>query len=130
MKKPDKMEVTYLGSSRNYPLESTPPVYMVASYRIDENSTSLKWNENRTWGWLPTLEHARKAVKMNSGDMHETTFNYVIIEKVPAGICVLNEIVEVYKWQPDKTDKNNFRGKWVKCKKPKCFENVLNLTIG
>jgi hypothetical protein len=120
--------LVYLGSTQTYPLDNVAPVYMVMSIRFD-NGAKI-WSENRTWGWLPTLAHARKTVAMNSGDMHETTFNYVIIEKVPAGICVENEVVDVYKWLPDKRDKNHWHGKWVKCQKPKWMGNTSNWTIG
>lgn len=120
--------LTYLGSTPIYSLEDTEAVYMVVSLRFDKGAHIH--SEKRTWGWLPTLEHARKSVAMNSGDMHEMTFNYVLIEKVPAGICVMNELVDVYKWKPDETDENHWRGKWVKCRKPKWTEGVINWTVG
>lgn len=128
IKKQGLTNVTYLGTSYGYSLSECPPVFLVASYRFDEGANI--WSEKRTWGWLPSLKHARKAVAMNSGDMYETTFTHVIIEEVPAGICALNKVVDVYKWCPDKTDKNHWRGKWVRCQKPKWMKRTVNFTIG
>jgi hypothetical protein len=128
--KPKLTGLVYLGSAPVFHLDNTAPVYMVVSLRFDKGAHPGVYSERRTWGWLPTLADARKTVAMNCGDMHETTFNYVIIEKVPAGICVINEVVDVYKWLPDKRDKNHWRGKWVKCQKPKWMGNICNWTVG
>jgi len=123
-----KTRYTYLGSTPVYSLPGIRPVFLVASFRFDKGAKI--WSENRTWGWLPSLEHARKSVAVNAGDMHETTYNYVIIEEVPAGVCVMNRVVEVYRWRPDRQDKNHWRGKWIRCAKPKWIGQAVNWTIG
>lgn len=108
--------------------KSTPSVYMVASYQY--NSSKKIWIGSRTWGWFPTLREASEDVSLNVGDLHETTFNYVIIEEVYAGICSDTKVVEVYKWRPYNGNKNSYQGKWVKCRrKPRWTQGIIGLTL-
>lgn len=97
------------------------PIYLIASYRFTDGLST----ENRTWGWFSSLEDAVLCAKNNSGDLHETIFNYLIIEECNPGVCVPYKIVKTFKWKPNKR-----YGRWIECKKPDFLNGIINFTIG
>lgn len=135
------IKATYLGSSAIYTGKSKniPVVYFITSIwdrsEQDPRSTNKRPSSRRCWGWMPTLEEAKEAVKRNSGDMAECCYyTYMVIEKVQCGIPAIplfTKDSEIwYKWHVDPKDPNKFRGKWLLCEKPKWSNNTCGWSIG
>jgi len=121
---PPKFE--YLGSSPMYFGKKTTFIFTVTSvYRKDD---CLR--DHRCWGWYPTLKEARYAVSINCSDMHEISYQHVVIEKVQSGILAMGKVVEWYEWVVDKKDKSGFRGKWKLCKIPEWSKGTINWGMG
>lgn len=80
--------------------------------------------DNRAWGWFKDLKTAKKCVKGNWGDLHELSYNYVVIEKFQEGI--LNQPREWwFKWK-----KSAEYGTFVPTKKPHQLEGVIGFGLG
>lgn len=41
--------------------------------------------DHRVVGWFPTLKEAEDCLKTNCGDVHETNFDYSVIEEIEPG---------------------------------------------
>ena len=124
----------YLGSSQGYSGRTREHIFLVTSVdAISFMDGTEKGHESRCWGWYPTLKEAKKAVKMNAGDMAECCYyTHVVIEKMACGIPALSDDTKEfwYLWKVDPKDKNRFRGEWLVCKKPKWSEHIVGWGIG
>lgn len=84
---------------------------------------------NRTPGFFLTLEDAKECVEENWGDIHETGYDHVVIEKMPeglyGGITIGNNKEWWYKWEGDRDE-----GKYVEIEKPECTKGTCNWGIG
>lgn len=84
------------------------------------------WIGSRTFGFLPTYEMAEDAVLNNDGDIHEETFNWVVIEEIEWGTLAMSvgEYAEQwYVWNP-------VYKKYHQAHKPKWAEGVINWAVG
>ena len=119
---PEMKSVKFIGSFSGTPIKENEFIFVITSIESDGNDgkTGWGWSENRSWGWLATEKEAKHAVAINAGDMHETTYDYVVIEKSPSGIPTVAEVVAWYKW----TGKNG--PVWKRCKAPKWSEGICN----
>lgn len=97
-------------------------IYTVTSVTIRNNK--IDHERCRTWGWFSNFEQANKAVRENLGDMHETTYNYIIVEKHIEGIMGVafdeKPHVQWYKWK-----RNLIDGNFKPCKVPECAGNTI-----
>jgi hypothetical protein len=137
------MNLRYIGSVPSLIGKGKEFIYTVTSIqskryddnRYDDNISLKKWNKlpsPRCWGWFGTLREAKKAVKINAGDMAECCYyNFVVIEKIFSGIPVMpDENVLWFHWEVDPKDPDKFKGKWVKCEEPKWAENIIGWSLG
>jgi len=94
------------------------PIFTVTS--VQESNKHEGSESSRCWGWYPTYKDASEAVKLNDGDMHECSYTYIVIERIPWGTLGSSypnyKIMQWFKW------KNN---KWKKCKPPKWSNCVI-----
>jgi len=141
-----KTTFTHLGRTYGFKSRSRKPIYMVTSvngfrYLSPEQIAPTKnkyllkrHKENRIpkprcWGWVPTLEEARIAAKINAGDMAECCYyTHLVIEEIAAGIPSMmfsdSDKTWWYEWHVDPKDPHRFRGKWIKCLKPAWAEGI------
>lgn len=117
--KPKIKNLKFLGSFPGL-LDGDHEIFLVTS----STKTGLR---SRCWGWYLTLREAKKAVKINAGDMHEMEYKWVVIERVQAGIPSLSEQVCWYHLVMGSTYMKN---KWVSCPQPKIMEHVIGWGIG
>jgi len=119
----------FLGS---FPLYSgkVGEIFMVTAITGPPGRRSKGKYGSRCFGWFIDLDDAVKAVGMNSGDMHEMEYNYVVIEKVRSGICGGGYITEAMQWFKYKPHKRYLMGSWIPCKKPKWSEHICNFSMG
>jgi hypothetical protein len=96
--------------------------------------TSTCFNEGieicspRCWGWWPTEYQAVKSIKGNDGDMHEGTYNYLVLETFPpyAFGCAQKGYKKTwYTWVGSEDT-----GRWRKCKEPAWTKCVSGWGIG
>lgn len=82
---------------------------------------------HRTPGFFLTLEEAKQCVEENWGDIHETGYEYVVIEKTPPGLYTGGFIEEEwwYRWEGDRDE-----GKYVETEKPECTKCIVGWGIG
>lgn len=119
-----KMEkCEFLGSFQTLPGKEGEVIYTVTS----TSDRTSGHHETRCWGWYPKKEDAFAAVKMNAGDMHETTFQYVVIEEVPSGVVPFSKAIQWFRYKPNKVYS---KGRWVRCKTPKWAQSTINFSIG
>lgn len=80
-------------------------------------------NHRRCFGWFGRLQEAKKNVKNNTGDVHECSHLYAVIEKVAEGVYGGCEIPKEwwYKWDDSK---------YVPIEKPKELNHVINFGMG
>lgn len=121
----------YIGSFQRI-LGKEKPIYMITSVRVlspkkgqDPGDSRLQ-KDRRCWGWVATLKEAKHAVAINAGDMHECSYNYVLIEEVPPGICIEAKIVSWYVF----TGKYPQGRAWKRCKTPVWVGGTINWSIG
>ena len=78
-------------------------------------------NCERTVGWYSTLEDAKYIIVHNLGDIHETCYEYALIEGIPSGLYpnILKETW--FQWQDNK---------YVEVPKPDKFRCICNWGIG
>lgn len=92
------------------------PIYFVTSVASKERAY-----RSRCWAWYPTYTQAYGVVRRNDGDMHELSYDYIVIEKVPPGMMQLAEQVQWYRW---------VKGAWKPCDTPKFAKGVVNWCLG
>lgn len=101
-----------------------PYIFTITAVCCHEGKTKDK----RCWGWWPTDKQAKDSVKINDCDMHETVYNYLVIEKMPpypTGCAVIGYSKQWYKWEG--TYEN---GKWKSCDEPEWAENTVGWSMG
>jgi len=77
----------------------------------------------RCFGYHEDKQSALEAVDLNLADMHEDTYNWLVVEKISAGLHVQPEEEIWYAWD-DGLDK------WVHADKPVFSEKIVNWSIG
>ena len=122
MKKLPKIKsVEFIGSFSGTPIKENEFVFTVTSIESSDG-IGCGFCEKRCWGWVATEKEAEYAVSINAGDMQETTYDYVVIEKYPSGIPAVAEIVAWYKW----TGNYPNGPVWERCEAPKWAEGICN----
>jgi len=92
------------------------PIYFVTAIASKERAY-----RSRCWAWYPNLLGASKAALRNDGDMHELTYDYLVIEKLSSGVMQIAEQVKWYHW---------VKGAWKLCDTPKFSKSIVNWCIG
>jgi hypothetical protein len=64
---------------------------------------------------------ASKAALRNDSDMHEQSYDYLVIEKMSSGVMQIAEQVQWYRW---------VKGKWKDCSVPKFAKGIVNWCVG
>ena len=124
--KPKMTNTKFLGSIPLYE-GKVGEIFMVASINGPESKRPWK---KRCWGWFMNLADAKKSVEMNSGDMYECEYLWVVIEKVRSGICSGGYTPEQMQWYFYIPHKVYSKGHWAPCKQPKWAKQVCGFTIG
>jgi hypothetical protein len=83
----------------------------------------LKSKSKRCFGYFLNEKDARRAIELNSGDMHECLYEYLVLELMEPGIHPHVHRDSWYRWC-DET-----RG-WIPSVKPNDFIGVINWGIG
>jgi hypothetical protein len=91
---------------------------IIAPKRGDEENHAF---DSRTFGYFVRFPDAVAAAETNRGEMNETIYNYLVIEKIGGGIHSFTESEFWYKWA---------KNKWISCQKPKWSEGMTNWAIG
>ena len=110
------------------------PIYFITSvYGPEHRNRNHKeqfhqLRHSRCWGWWPTLKEARKSVKCNDCDMHETDFEYLVIESVSP--YMLAAALDTYTKEWYRWHGNNDTGKWKAIKDPKWSKSIIGYGIG
>lgn len=112
----------FLGSFETLPGQEGKVIYTVTS-----TESSVIGERSRCWGWYSKKEDAFAAVKMNAGDMHETTFQYIVIEEVSEGVPPFSKAIQWFRYVPNKVYS---KGRWVRCKPPEFAQSVINFSLG
>lgn len=78
--------------------------------------------DNRTWGWYGQLDAALDAVHRNLTDLHETVYDYAVIEETGEGVCP--DIVSE-RWFRFSRSENGYRP----CEKPADLRQVTHFAM-
>jgi len=85
------------------------------------------WKEldDRTFGWYSKENEdlARLNIINNACDIHETNYEYVVLEKVYTGVYPHSEIVQFYQWDAE-------TGKYKEIPRPEWSKGVCNWSLG
>jgi hypothetical protein len=92
-------------------------IYMVTSV----DTPWPQYGDKRCWGWVLTEKEARRVVGCNAGDMHETSYSHVVIEKAQEGLLNIYDVIQWYEWVEGKG--------WQECVTPKWAEGVVNWAL-
>lgn len=88
-------------------------VYFVTGIRNKESSKLI--GTIRCWGYFFDLELAKEDVKNNTLDIAEDNYyNYLVIEKIPSGICPIFKGIEEVQWYKHDPSDNKYK----ECEKP------------
>ena len=101
-------------------------VTAIRSGRRPEDEDIETWVESRTFGFLPTYEMAEDAVLANRGDIHEGTYNWVVIEEISWGTLAMSSGEHAEQWYVW----NDVYKKYHQAYKPKWAEGVINWALG
>ena len=106
-------------------------IYLVATIKNIQSATEARKagtygiaeiEESRTIGYFLTLEDARKVVRNNLCDIHESYYKYAVIEEVSPGLYSSTESTSYwYRWTKD-----HYR----RIPKPEQLSQVVGFTIG
>jgi hypothetical protein len=77
--------------------------------------------DERTIGWYGDLISAKATVENNFCDIHETVYEYAIIEEVHAGLYPDIQVEVWFQWK---------NGKYVEIPKPEEIKDFCNWAIG
>jgi hypothetical protein len=94
--------------------------WFITTLQVDKEGTIL---DSRCVGYYDEMEQAMWAVRNNAGDIHETNFNWAVIEHFGGGIYPQASCELWYQWFAKE------RG-YMLSAKPKFFERVVNFGIG
>lgn len=91
-------DVQYIGSFQG--IASKEGEFSIEAKKItDKSGKEIETHgHTRCWGWFAKEKEAKYAVSINAGDMMETSYRYVVIEKQPSGICNIPKVVAWYEW--------------------------------
>lgn len=53
----------------------------------------------RVWGWYPTWKEAELAIAQNRGSMHESLYDWLVMEEVQMGIGAGSRVCDWYTWE-------------------------------
>ena len=92
----------------------------ITTIQLEEDGTIV---DSRCVGYYLNMYQAQACVKDNCCDIHETCYNYVVIEAFPPGLY-RQSIWEIwYKWDAQER-------KYVLSVKPKVLERTVNFGLG
>lgn len=64
-------------------------IFVVIVCYFDKTKNPKKLIRQRTWGFYPDFETAKKCVEENWTDLYEMGYyNYALINEMPTGVCV------------------------------------------
>jgi hypothetical protein len=95
----------------------------IATCRDSIENPSLNIKTQRTFGFFEHRRRAETAITLNTGNMEECLYNYLVLEYMEEGI---HPEVMVEKWWSwgDETRR------WEPCEKPSGFEGLVNWALG
>lgn len=107
-------------------------MYFVTAIEIDEDGIENPFiHDSRCFGYYENKTNAIKAVVENCGDMHEGSFNFLVIEKIPEGIHPMPDLEELwFKWINDYSNEGIYDGYWIETGKPEWSEKIVNWALG
>jgi hypothetical protein len=76
---------------------------------------------NRCFGYYLLEKDARRSVYLNRGNMQESLYNFIVIEKIGQGIHAMAEAVQWYEWR---------HNKWTEITPPEFSVGICNYAIG
>jgi len=77
----------------------------------------------RCFGYFSDKQKALRAADENWADMHECSFNWLLIEKIPEGLHAISEEEIWYKW-------DDGINRWIHVEKPAWSDKIINWSIG
>jgi len=92
----------------------------VTTVELADNGTII---DTRCVGYFTNMYQAQTVVRENSCDIHETCYNWAVIESFPAGLYPQASYEIWYQWCKKER-------KYVLSAKPKVLEHTLNFGIG
>lgn len=97
---------------------------ILTAEKLEEDTNGFpNYGSIRVPGFFTGLDEAREAVTDNAGDMWETVYDYVCIEKVDEGLYGADGFCEWYKFNVE-------TGGYEKIDTPEFEEHICGRTIG
>jgi len=84
---------------------------------------NYKAYDSRTFGFYEYVDKALSAVAENRCNMHESLYEYLVIEHIEEGIHPLSDSEKWFRWDY----KNHC---WKRCRRPKQFLGTINFALG
>lgn len=81
-------------------------------------------DESRCVGYFSSFEEAEEAVEENYLDLHETIYDYIVIENIPEGLYRYDQDAKWYKWNNSKERYEKIEGR------PEEYSNIVGFGIG
>lgn len=103
--------------------DKIPKIFFVTTIELKEMKKDFPVTNCRTVGWFPTFNLADYATVNNFGDIHETGYQYAVIEEMEFGLYPYCKRDFWYKFDKEQEE-------YVPINKPKEFRNIVNFSIG
>lgn len=92
--------------------------------KIEENKFGfVVFGDDRTWGFFSNKDDAVRVLHNNITDVHESFYEYAVIEEYYEGIGSSTQNRQWFKW-------NDKKGGYVEINEPICVRNICNFAIG
>lgn len=111
------------------PTDDRPRVFIICSVGLlkevgtDRHGNPIKRRQTCTWGWVPTFDEACDLVSRNVTDLHETVYEYLLVEGVPRGIVNTPRCEWWWRW-----DRNGEQ--WVPSDRPADYAGFCAISLG
>lgn len=96
------------------------------AYTVTTIAASVRYGGTRTVAVCSSLNHARKMVERNYGDIYEASYRLAVIEAIGLN-CLYTHLCETY-WY--KWDGSYQKGRYRPIKTPKAFERSFGFGVG
>lgn len=97
--------------------------FVTAFENIPESDRNLLIGDSHTFGYFEIYENAKECLHRNIFDIHETCYNYAVVEEIGTGIHPEVSWRQFFKYSKDKDG-------FFEIEEPKFLKRLCNFALG